>query len=563
MPHMTGPASCSPGILSRCGVAAVTLVVAVTGASAQSVPDTTALQRALAVPTTRTIDAHIKFLADDLLEGRAPGTRGAAIAARYIQSRFEEAGLQPGAPNGTFFQQVRLVGVTPSPSLVVGVARRTMVLQYLEDFVAWPQGPDRSVIADGEIVFVGYGIDAPAWSWNDYKLEPLTGKILLMLVNDPGLRDSSVFNGRAMTYYGSWTYKLEQAARLGAAGALLIHTNESATYPWTVVQNSWSGQQIQIEGQTPQTLRFGAWITERAARQIVRAAGIDYDLMVRRAARRDFHPVTLNAHAVIDIASRVRRFTSVNVIGRLETDHGDAGEIVVLTAHYDHRGIGTALNGDSIYNGAQDNASGVAGLLATAAGLAAAGPPPNRSLYFVATTAKESGLLGATAFIRSPPVPLARIAAAINLDRANVWGATRDVVMLGAELSTLGKLAEAVAHAEGLTLLADPNPETGSFFHSDHFPFARAGVPVLFLGTGRDFVNRPPDWGRTETEKYLANRYHQPSDEYDPNFRYEGLMQQVALMTRLAWTLAGSLVFPVWNKDAEFRQAGERLRPGR
>ena len=309
MPHMTGPASCSPGILSRCGVAVVTLVVAVTGASAQSVPDTTALQRALAVPTTRTIDAHIKFLADDLLEGRAPGTRGAAIAARYIQSRFEEAGLQPGAPDGTFFQQVRLVGVTPSPSLVVGVARRTMVLQYLEDFVAWPQGPDRSVIADGEIVFVGYGIDAPAWNWDDYKLEPLTGKILLMLVNDPGLRDSSVFNGPAMTYYGSWTYKLEQAARLGAAGALLIHTNESATYPWTVVQNSWSGQQIQIEGQTPQTLRFGAWITERAARQIVRAAGIDYDLMVRRAARRDFHPVTLNAHAVIDIASRGIRVT--------------------------------------------------------------------------------------------------------------------------------------------------------------------------------------------------------------------------------------------------------------
>ncbi len=563
MPNMTGPALCLPGILSRCALAAVTLVVAVTGASAQSVPDTTALQRALAVPTTRTVDAHIKFLADDLLEGRAPGTRGAAIAARYIQSRFEEAGIQPGAPDGTFFQQVRLVGVTPSPSLVVGVARRTMVLQYLEDFVAWPQGPDRSMIADGEIVFVGYGIDAPAWSWDDYKLEPLTGKILLMLVNDPGLRDSSVFNGPAMTYYGSWTYKLEQAARLGAAGALLIHTNESATYPWTVVQNSWSGQQIQIEGQAPQTLRFGAWITERAARQIVRAAGIDYDLMVRRAARPDFHPVTLNAHAVIDIASRVRRFTSMNVIGRLETDHGDDEEIVVLTAHYDSRGIGTALNGDSIYNGAEDNASGVAGLLATAASLAAAGPPPNRSIYFVATTAKESGLLGATAFIRSPPVPLARIAAAINLDRANVRGATRDVVMLGGELSTLGKLAAAVARAEGLTLLADPNPETGGFFNSDHFPFARAGVPVLSLGVGRDFVNRPPDWGRTEAEKYLANRYHQPSDEYDPNFRYEGLIQQVALMTRLAWTLAGDLAFPIWNEDAEFRQAGGRLRPGR
>jgi Zn-dependent M28 family amino/carboxypeptidase len=535
----------------------------VTATSAQAVLDTTAFGRSLAVPTARAIDAHLKFLADDMLEGRAPGTRGAAIAARYIQSQFEEAGLEPGGPDGSFFQRVRLVGVTPSPSLVLGVAQRTMALRYLEDFVAWPTGPNPTVIADGEIVFVGYGIEAPEWTWDDFKLQPMTGKILMMLVNDPGLEDPSVFKGREMTYFGRWTYKLERAARLGAVGAILVHTDESATYPWTVVRNSWSGEQVQIEGQAPRTLRFGAWISEDAARQIARAAGIDYELMTRRAGRRDFSPISMNAHAIIDITSRVRRFESVNVIGRLGSNQEGDEEAVVVTAHYDHRGIGNAVDEDSIYNGALDNASGVAGMLATAGGLVAAGAPAHRSIYFVATTAEESGLLGSEAFVQSPPISLAQTAAVVNLDVANTWGATRDIVMLGEGRSSLGELARAVAEAEGLTLAPDPSPESGSFFRSDHFPFARAGIPVLSVGNGLDFVDRPPEWGRRQAEAYVARRYHQPSDEYRPDFRYEGLLQQVRIMMRLAWALAGTPEFPVWNEDSEFRDAGERLRAGR
>ena len=561
MPNLTGPLLHGRGSILPLGVVVFASLVAPVAGSAQDVPDTTAILRALAVPTSAMIDAHLRFLADDLLEGRAPGTRGGAIAARYIQSQFEESGLEPGGPGGSYFQPVRLVGVTPLPSLVLGVAQRTMALRYLEDFVAWPTGPDPGVIADGEIVFVGYGIEAPEWTWDDYKLEPLTGKILLMLVNDPGLDDPAVFDGRKMTYFGRWTYKLEQAARLGAVGAILIHTNESAAYPWDVVRNSWSGEQVQIEGQPPQTLRFAAWVSESAARQMVRAAGIDYELMIRRAARRDFRPVTMNAHAVVDITSRVRRFESPNVIARLPGDSAGEDEAVLITAHYDHKGIGNPVGGDSIYNGAQDNASGVAALIATAKALAAASPP-HRSLYFVATTAEESGMLGAEAYIRSPSVPLAGTAGVINIDRANVWGATRDLVVMGAGRSGLGEFAATAAEAEALVLTTDPNPESGGFYRSDHFQFARAGVPVLSIGVGRDFLDQPPGWGQTRDQDYFAQRYHQPSDEHGPDFRYEGLLQQVSALIRIAWALAGTDEFPEWNEGSQFREAGRRLRGG-
>ena len=544
----------------RCGVAAVAVGVSAAPMAAQIVPDTVALRRALAVPTANQLDAHIRFLADDLLEGRAPGSRGADIAARYIRAQFEEAGLRPGATDGTFFQRIPLVGLTSSPSLVVGVAQRTMALQYLDDFVAWPHGSDTALIADGELVFVGYGIEASKWTWDDFKLQPLAGKVLLMLVNDPGLEDPSVFNGREMTYYGRWTYKIEQAARLGAAGVILIHTDQSATFPWTVVRNSWSGEQVRVETEAPQMLRFGAWVTEQAARQIVRGAGIDYDLMMRRAARRDFRPIPMNAHVIVDIASRVRRFESVNVIARLETKAEGNEQAVLLTAHYDHRGIGQPVDQDSIYNGAQDNASGVAALIAAATALAEAGPPSSRSIYFAATTAEESGLLGAEAIVESPPVPLAQIAAVVNIDRANLSGRTRDMVMLGAEQSSLRDLAEEVVRADGMRLAPDPSPESGRFYGSDHFPFARAGVPVLSLVAGLDFADQPPDWGRARSNDYMSNRYHQPSDEYRPDFNYDGLLQQASAMIRLAWRLAETLEFPAWNEDSEFRAAAERLR---
>ncbi len=421
--------------------------------------------------------------------------------------------------------------------------------------------PEESMTVDGEVVFVGYGVEAPEWGWDDYKSTSLTGKILLMLVNDPGLSDSSRFNGKALTYYGRWTYKLEQAARLGAIGAILIHTDESATYPWSVVRNSWSGEQIQLDRPVQETLRFAAWITEEAARSMLAAAGRDYDLLVRRAERPEFRPIPLDAHAVVYIRSDVRRMRSANVVARVDgADPAGRREAVVITSHYDHIGTGIPVSGDSIYNGALDNASGVAALLAVGAGLAASGPPPRRSILLVATTAEEAGLLGALAYTQDPSVPLEHTAAAINVDRANLWGATADAVAVGAERSGMLAYVERAWVAEGVAQAPDPSPHAGHFYRSDHLAFARAGIPVVSLRTGADFVDRPPDWGTAQEQEYVASHYHQPSDAFRDDFDFAGLLQQVHLMLRLAWALAATTEYPAWNRDSEFRPAGEQLR---
>jgi Zn-dependent M28 family amino/carboxypeptidase len=522
---------------------------------------TTALGRALAAPTAEMARAHLRFLSDDLLEGRAPGTPGADLAALYIASQFELLRLEPGAADGNYFQPVDLVGMTPEPSLVLGTGPRTRSFDFLTEFVAWPTRPEESITVDGDVVFVGYGIEAPDWQWDDYKSTSLTGKVLLMLVNDPGLTDSSRFNGKTLTYYGRWTYKLEQAARLGAIGAILIHTDESATYPWSVVRNSWSREQIQLDRPVQESLRFGAWMTEQAAREMLATGGRDYDLLVRRAQRREFRPIPLDAHAVVHIRSQIRRMRSVNVVARAPSDDTDRGrEAVVITAHYDHIGVGIPVDGDSIYNGAMDNASGVAALLAVGAGLAASGPPPRRSILLVATTAEESGLLGAQAYIHAPPVPLEHTAAAINIDRANLWGLTSDAVALGAEHSEILHYVDRAWASEGVERAPDPSPHAGHFYRSDHLAFARAGIPVVSLRTGSSFANRPPDWGMEREAEYVSRHYHQPSDGFRDDFEYEGLLQQARLLLRLAWELAATTDYPAWGRDSEFRPAGEQLR---
>ena len=563
--RLMGAGRFAPQLFLAC-TATHTLTHGAAAADAQTT-SAAAIERAIAVPSTDMLAAHVQFLADDLMAGRAPGSRGASVAARYIRSQFQAAGLEPGAPNGSFFQSVRLIGVTPQPAIVVGIAQRTMALRYLDDFVAWPDGPARGVVSDGEIVFVGYGIDAPEWQWNDYSGESVNGKIVMMLVNDPGLNDSTIFRGREMTRYGHWSYKIDEAARRGAAGVILIHTIRHATYPWSVVRNSWAGERLQLEGRPSRTLRFAAWITEDAARRVIAAAGIDYGLLMRRTSRRDFRPVLIGAHAVVDITSVVRTLESVNVIGRLPAagEDTDSEESVLLTAHYDHHGLGppSPAGQDSIYNGAVDNASGVAALLATAAALTRAGHPARRSIYFVATTGHEAGLLGAQTLVTRPPVPLERTAAVINIDRGNVWGTTRDIVALGAELSSLGNIASQAAQAEGLSLTPDPAPELGDYFGSDHFPFALAGVPALQIATGRNFVGQPADWGDRTAENYLTTKYHQPGDEFHAGLSYEGLLQQVAVMTRIAWAVAQTGEFPVWNENSVFHEAGARLRAAR
>lgn len=539
--------------------AGLALLLAASGRAQQ-----TNLDAALGVPTPDMIRAHTGFLASDLLAGRAPGTPGARVAAAYIAAQFEAAGLTPGAADGGYYQHVPMIGLIPSPSLLIGIGRDVETLAYRDAFVAWPMAADSVVTADAEIVFVGYGIQASEWNWDDYKGQTLTGKILLMLVNDPGLTDASRFEGRTMTYYGRWTYKLEQAARMGAVGAILVHTDESATYPWSVVRNSWTGEQTMLAQPASTTMRFGAWITERAARQLAQATGRDFDALRRRAQQRDFRPITMGAHAVVHIRSQMRTFDAENVIARLNgADSVGQREAVVFTAHYDHLGIGQPVNGDSIDNGAEDNASGVATMLAAATALGSRKVRLRRSLVFIATTAEEAGLLGAEAYVSQPVVPLELTAAEINLDRANLRGPARDAVALGADRSDLGTYFAGAATAEGLSVASDPNPGAGHFFRSDHFPFARRGVPVLSLRTGSHFTDRPEDWGQEQERRYVAERYHQPSDEMRPDFDFRGAVQQARLLIRLAWALGSAGEFPQWKEGTEFRAAGDRLRARR
>src|SRR5437762_4094253 len=407
---------------------------------------------------TAAIAAHLRFLASDLLEGRAPATRGGQLATAYIAAQFQALGLEPAGANGSYFQPVALVGMTPQPTLAWGKpGTPTDTLAYRDQFVAWAERPEADIVADGEVVFVGYGIRAPEWQWDDYKGTDLRGKVLLMLVNDPGLVDSTVFLGKILTYYGRWTYKLEEAARQGAAGAILIHTTESATYPWEVMRGSWSVEQFKLDQPQSPSLAFAGWVTEASARAALAKAGLNLDSLNRAAARRDFRPVSTGLHASVRIHSALRRVESENVVGRWPgTDARLGEEAVLITAHWDHKGIGPTVRGDSIYNGAEDNASGVAAILGAAQALTHL-PRPTRSIVFLATTAEESGLLGSESYVQQPLVPLPRTAAVLNLDVTNIRGATRDIGALGLDRSTLGPVFEAAAHAESLTVQSQPD----------------------------------------------------------------------------------------------------------
>jgi len=503
---------------------------------------------------TAAMDAHLRFLANDLLEGRAPATRGGRLAAEYIAAQFQTLGLEPAGANGTYFQPVALVGMTPQPMLRFIQKDGTIdELAYRDDFVAWAEQPSDALSAGGELVLVGYGIRAPEWDWDDYKGVDLKGKVLLMLVNDPGLVDSTVFLGKVLTYYGRWTYKLEEAARQGAVGAILIHTTESATYPWEVVRGSWSVEQFKLDQAQNPSLGYAGWVTETKARDVLKRAGIDLDDVSRAAARRDFRPISTGIIASARIQSALRRVNSENVVARLPgRDSRLAAQAVLITAHWDHKGIGPVIRGDSIYNGAEDNASGIAAMLGAAKSLAQL-PRPSRSILFVATTAEESGLLGSEAYVQHPLIPLAQTAAVLNLDVTNVRGATRDIGALGMDRSTLGPVFESAARAEGLTLQSQPDVR-GSFFRSDHFPFARSGVPALSIKPGVDFVGRPKGWGEEQENIYNQQRYHQPSDEYQPTFRYAGLAQEVRVTVRTARAIANGPTMPRWLPSSEFQR---------
>lgn len=507
--------------------------------------------------------AHATFLADDLLEGRAPGTRGGNLAARYIAAQFAQLGLQPGGDDGSWFQQVPIVEsvVEPGFSLrarpVTAGAGREVRFAYGSDVIAFSGQTTPTVDVDGEVVFVGFGIVAPEYKWDDYAGVDVKGKVVLVMVNDPPAtpEEPELFGGKALTYYGRWTYKYEEAARQGAVGAVLIHTDESATYPWQVVESSWTGTQYAIEppAGTP-TLALKAWMTERAARMLTELGGHDLDGLRAARSTRGARPTPLGVRVDGSIAQRVTRKQSPNVIGVLPGER--TSEAIIYTSHYDHLGTrDDATAEDTIYNGAVDNASGVAGMLEVADAFARADAPPGRSVYFVATTAEESGLLGSEYFAAHPPIPLDRFAANINMDAMNVYGPTRDLVLLGADRSTLGKVAAQVAQDWRRVLGEDQHPERGYFFRSDHFPLAKAGVPAISFEDGSDFESSA---AQQRSEAYNETDYHQPSDEVTADWDLSGMVRDVRLLADLGWRTAASSEMPAYEASDPFARPRTR-----
>jgi Zn-dependent M28 family amino/carboxypeptidase len=504
--------------------------------------------------------AHLEFLSSDLLEGRGTATRGGALAAQYIATQFQRLGLQPMGDSGTWFQQVPIVALTPDPSLRT-TAQVEHRYSYRDDFVLWSMRNDTLVSLSAQPVFVGYGIVAPEYQWDDYAGADVKGRIVICLVNDPGLRDSTIFQGKVLTYYGRWTYKIEEAQRHGAAGILMVHTAESATYPWSAVASAWTGEQVRLE-QPPTSLIAAGWLRDSSAALLFKDAGQNLDQLTSLAWTRQFKPVPLGTTIDLGVRSTLRRSSTVNVIGKLAGQGPHAGEAIVIGGHYDHFGIRDAVNGDSIYNGALDNASGTAAVIALAEAFTRSGVRPGRSLLFTAFGAEESGLLGSQAMAEHPPLPLRRLAAVLNLDEMNLFGRTRDISALGVNQSSLGATFARAAAAEGLAVTENPSAALrGSFFRSDHFPFAKAGVPSLSLEFGHDVIGKPTGWGAEQFDQYTAERYHRPADEVLPWYTMAGAAQQMRVVARVAVAVGAAPAQPAWNPASAFYAAGqERLK---
>ncbi|HEX8775086.1 MAG TPA: M28 family peptidase [Pyrinomonadaceae bacterium] len=515
-----------------------------------------------------TLRAHIKYLSDDLLEGRGPGTRGGELAAKYIAAQFEAMGVRGAGPGGSFYQPVSLVGVNanPKPTLEISGNGKKETFKFADEFVSFTGAQTENVSVDAELVFVGYGIESPGQRWNDYKgdAEDYRNKILVMLVNDPPATASEpdLFGGRALTYTGRWTYKFEEAARRGALGAILLHTDESAGYPWSVVRTSNGTWRYDIaRGANDRTpfLKLRSWMTNDAAERMMRMAGQDLSALRRQAATREFQPVKLNLKASIDIKSEVRRVEAPNVAAVIEgSDPRLRDEYVIFSAHWDHLGIGAPnKNGDTIYNGAQDNATGVAALIAIAEAIMKwpAEQRPRRSMMFLFTTAEEQGLLGSEWYAAHPLVPHAKTAANVNLDSLNVLGPTHDFSPLGADRSSLEAVVQAVARERAMRVAPDPRPEQGSFYRSDHFPFAKVGVPSISLKEGQDFIGRPKGWGEERFKAYNTANYHQPSDEYSDSWDFRGMVQEAEIALDIARRVADQAELPRFNANDEFARA--------
>jgi Zn-dependent M28 family amino/carboxypeptidase len=524
------------------------------------------MARALASITEEGIQADVGVLASDEFQGRGPATPGEEKAVRYIEQRFKELGLKPGN-GGSWVQEIPLTQITSSPAsdLAIEGADGTKRYRYHDEFVASTRRMvERAGIDGSEMVFVGYGIVAPEWKWDDYKGVDVRGKTVVMLINDPGFatKDPKLFDGDAMTYYGRWTYKYDEAARHGAAGVFIVHETEPASYPWAVVDNSFTGPQMNFTA-ADKNMSYAAiegWLAIDAARSVFSRAGLDFDKAKASACRRDFAPMPMGLRASVAVNNGIRNVVSRNVLGLLPGG-SRADQCIIYTAHWDHLGMDTTRAGDRIFNGARDNASGVAGILEIANAFTKLSAPPSRSVLFIAVTCEEQGLLGSEYYAEHPVFPLDRTAAAFNIDAVNIWGRMKDVTVTGYGNTVLDDYLADAAKTQDRVVRPGSEPSKGFFFRSDQFSLAQRGVPVLYLDGGTDSREHGSAWTNAQRDAFTTERYHKPSDELGPWWDLSGAVEDLRLLFLVGHRVAEQPSFPQWKKDAPFKpQPGTHMR---
>ena len=540
----------------------VVACMAASSAAAETAVVPPAIERVAADNITRgVIEAPIRYLADDLLEGRGPATRGDQLSRLYLATQLKMLGYEPGGPNGSWQQPFNIVGTNAKmpDAWTFRTKNQTVDLKWSTDYIAGSgvQG-EHGEINDAELVFVGYGIEAPEYQWNDYKGMNLEGKVLVMLNNDPDW-DAKLFEGKRRLYYGRWVYKYESGARQGAAGVIIIHTTASAGYPWQVVQSSWGGTQFALPAEGEPNIQVKGWATEDAARRLFKAAGRDLAKLVTAAHSRNFRPVALGIRTSFAFDNKVSHVQTANVAGLLRgSDPALASEVVIYSAHHDHFGVADAKQEDTvqgtdrIYNGAEDNASGCAQILAVARAMAALSERPRRSTLILFVAAEEQGLLGSQYYARHPTFAPGKIAANINIDGGNFYGRARDIAQIGSGKSSLDAVAESVIKSQGRVVTPDQFPDRGFFYRSDQFNFAKIGVPALYFSKGTDFIGRPAGWGREQLEQWELKIYHQPSDQIDDSWNFDGMIEDAQMTFYIGWLVSQADAMPAWNPGDEF-----------
>jgi Zn-dependent M28 family amino/carboxypeptidase len=508
---------------------------------------------------------RISVLASDEFKGRAPSTVGEEKTITYLADQFKKIGLKP-ANNGSYFQEVSLMKISADTSMKLEITggKGKISLKFSDEFIGGtPQVNDLVQIKNSEIIFVGYGINSPENKWNDYEGLDVKGKTVLMLVNDPGYAtlDTNLFNGKAMTIYGRWTYKFEEAARQGASAAIIIHETNAAAYPWAVVQNSWSGSQFYLLDNelSRSNLQLQSWVTTAGAQKIFESAGIDYNQTINAAAKRGFKPVIMHLKASVQIRNKVA-YTKSNNVAAVWPGSAQSDEYIIYTAHWDHFGVNNAFKGDSILNGAVDNATGTAAIVEIAEAFTKLPVRQSRSVLFLAVTCEEQGLLGSKFYAEHPLFPLNKTAAVINIDAMNILGRTRDMTIIGFGNSRLDDYAVSVLKKYGRYANPDPTPEKGSYFRSDHFSFAKAGVPSLYLSKGIDDVVHGKEWALNESEKWVKENYHKPSDNYEPDkWNFDGMVDDVKVYFEVGYDLSNTKDFPEWKPGSPFKSLRDKM----